>query len=198
MTNDPALEPPLAIGFLTVLDRSPQGLVGGYLVLNERARPLEFHATAPLRSNRVQEILYGPTLRPFLYGEQIGLTLVQASELRPLAVFTDCRPVLALAPLVDVPLWLVLPPPSGTPGPEREPMARSFASEEDLPANFATLSCGANRLACSPSGARAASNRTDSAVQIDEPLAAIVGALNLSEPFERIRAAIEEAQRGAA
>ena len=60
-----------AIGFLTVVTIPDQGLVGGYLVLNAAARPLEFHCTTPVRANRAQEILYGPTLRPYLFGEQI-------------------------------------------------------------------------------------------------------------------------------
>ena len=53
-----------------------QGLFGGYLVLNLLGRPLEFHCTAPVRPNRAQEILYGPTLDPYLCGERIGQTLV--------------------------------------------------------------------------------------------------------------------------
>ena len=63
------------IGFLTVVEHQETGLTGGYLVLNTLGRPVEFHCTAPLKTNRAQEILYGPTLRPFLYGEQIGQTL---------------------------------------------------------------------------------------------------------------------------
>ena len=51
-----------AIGFLTVTRDLEQGLFGGYLLLNALGRPLEFHCTAPVRPNRAQEILYGPTL----------------------------------------------------------------------------------------------------------------------------------------
>ena len=63
-----------SVGFLTVQEFTDLGLIGGYLILNAVGRPLEFHCTAPVRPNRAQEILYGPTLAPFLYGEQIGLT----------------------------------------------------------------------------------------------------------------------------
>ena len=64
------------LGFLTVVEHPQYGLFGGYLVLNTAGRPLEFHCTAPIKPNRAQEILYGPTLESFLYGEQIGQTLI--------------------------------------------------------------------------------------------------------------------------
>ena len=104
-----------AIGFLTVLEHGQHGLFGGYLVLNTAGRPLEFHCTTPVRPNRAQEILYGPTLRPYLYGEQIGRTLLAKAKSEPLAVCTDVEPALALRDFVPLPLALVLvdPQPAG-------------------------------------------------------------------------------------
>ena len=75
-----------ALGFLTVLEHEQHGLVGGYLILNLAGRPLEFHCTAPVKPNRTQEILYGLTLKPYLYGEQIGQTLLSKSKLSPVVV----------------------------------------------------------------------------------------------------------------
>src|SRR5208282_481003 len=102
-----------AIGFLTVMDDPQHGLFGGYLVLNLAGRPLEFHCTAPIKPNRAQQILYGPTLESFLYGEQIGSTLLGHAKTSPLVVCTDREPVLSLRDLVDVPVALVLPPAVG-------------------------------------------------------------------------------------
>ena len=99
-----------AIGFLTVIDHPQHGLFGGYLVLNLAGRPLEFHCTAPIKPNRAQQILYGPTLESFLYGEQIGSTLLGHAKTSPLVVCTDREPVLSLRDLVDLPVALVLPP----------------------------------------------------------------------------------------
>jgi hypothetical protein len=93
-----------AIGFLAVCDYGDAGLCGGFLVLNSAGRPLEFHCTAPVKANRAQEILYGPTLRPFLFGEQIGRTLVERSKLSPQLVVTDAEPVLAARPLLSMPV----------------------------------------------------------------------------------------------
>src|SRR5690606_5445249 len=97
-----------ALGFLTVVEDSEHGLFGGYLVLNLIGRPLEFHCTTPLKANRAQQILYGPTLDPYLYGEQIAQTLIRKSAVRPQAVFTDQAAVLAAREHVDVPVVLAV------------------------------------------------------------------------------------------
>src|SRR5580693_507018 len=93
-----------AWGFLTVLSSDEQGLIGGYLVLNSSGRPLEFHCTAPIKPNRAQQILYGPTLEPYLFGEQIGRALVTKSTAPPLVICTDLRPAMAVRPLVNAPV----------------------------------------------------------------------------------------------
>ena len=84
------------LGFLTVVEHAQHGLMGGYLLLNAAGRPLEFHCTAPLKPNRAQQILYGPTLEPYLYGEQIAEALVGKATVEPLLICTDARPVLAV------------------------------------------------------------------------------------------------------
>ena len=98
---------PPCLGFLTVVEHADLGLLGGYLILNTAGRPLEFHCTAPVKPGRAQEILYGPTLRPYLYGEQIGQTLLSGSKLTPLLICTDCPPMLALRDHTDLPVALV-------------------------------------------------------------------------------------------
>jgi hypothetical protein len=97
-----------AIGFLTICDYAEGGFCGGFLVLNAAGRPLEFHCTAPVKANRAQEILYGPTLRPFLFGEQIGQTLVARSKAAPLLVVTDAEPALAVRPFIEPPVACLL------------------------------------------------------------------------------------------
>src|SRR5688572_6385653 len=95
------------IGFLTVVEDAEWGLTGGLLILNAAGRPLEFHCTAPLRPNRAQEILYGDTLRPFLYGEQIGQTLLVKARSETLFVCTDLEPVLGVREAVSMPVVLI-------------------------------------------------------------------------------------------
>ena len=95
-------KPKPALGFLTVVEHPQHGLFGGYLLLNLAGRPLEFHCTAPIKPNRAQEILYGPTLESYLYGEQIGCTLLGQAKIEPLAVFTDRPPALGGPQLVSL------------------------------------------------------------------------------------------------
>jgi hypothetical protein len=150
-----------ALGFLTVLEHPQQGLFGGYLVLNMAGRPLEFHCTAPVKANRAQEILYGPTLEPFLYGEQIGQTLLAKAKTAPLVVCTDRPPALAVRQHVQVPVALVLPPqlpipsfPLPTPsGESTQPTAGSRWSDSSWGGTAWLSPKAANRIAgWSPSG----------------------------------------------
>ena len=95
------------IGFLTVVQDDQHGWLGGYLVLNTSSRPLEFHCTAPVKPNRAQQILYGPTLAPYLCGEQIGLALAKKSNVEPAVIFTDVAAMMTLRPLIELPVAYV-------------------------------------------------------------------------------------------
>lgn len=185
-----------ALGFLTVWEHETDGLFGGYLALNLVGRPLEFHCTAPIKANRAQEILYGPTLEPYLYGEQIGQTLLEKATLTPLVICTDSLPALAVRDFVDAPVALVLP--SETPleteispkGGEATPEKRWRLDSAHGPTTpLCHFSLGANRLAVSErsSGDQQA---------IMDRLAEIAQSFDLAEPFNRIREAIVEARGG--
>jgi hypothetical protein len=179
------------IGFLTVREYAERGLFGGYLVLNAAGRPLEFHCTAPVRPSRAQEILYGPTLQSFLYGEQIGGTLVQKAVSKPLFVCTDAAPVLALRDVGEPPLVLVLK--EAEAGPEEassDTSLRVDAPHDALaPPGLIRFVLGANRVAVPQ--AYAQDRDTISNTWQDQ-----FACLNLHEPFTRIHEAIEETQRG--
>jgi hypothetical protein len=170
-------------GFLTVLEFEEQGLIGGYLVLNETGRPLEFHCTAPVKPNRAQQILFGPTLQPYLYGEQIGQTLVSKGATQPTVVYTDVEPVLAMRDFVDMPVALVLAPTEPAEG-AAQPKWRIDRGHSVT--HLATFAVGANRLAV------AQRHRSDETTILDGWQS--LDALDLAEPFERIRDALAEAQ----
>ncbi len=95
------------LGYLTVIDQPKLGLIGGFLVLNPAGRPLEFHCTTPIKPNRAQEILYGSTLEPFLFGEQIAKTLIARSKVPVAYVLTDVAPALAVQDFVEIPVLYV-------------------------------------------------------------------------------------------
>ena len=176
-----------ALGFLTVVQHPQYGLFGGYLVLNMAGRPLEFHCTAPIKPNRAQEILYGPTLESFLYGEQIGQTLLNQAGIAPLLVCTDQPPALATRDHTSTPLVLVLPPEDGRAEEHSGKFFRVDAAHSGGP-RLAIFQLGRNRLAL-PEQA------TEDRRLITERLSDLAESFDLAEPFERIREAIEEAQQ---
>lgn len=178
-----------ALGFLTVVEYEQHGFLGGYLVLNASGRPLEFHCTAPIKPNRAQEILYGPTLEPYLYGEQIGQALVKKSQLEPLVVCTDLGPVLAVREFVDCPVALVLSCPAAETAAAANGDGRTFRVDRAHGATTAPkFRLGRNDLAVSGAW------ETDQQ-RIAEAIAPLAEHFDLSEPFARIRGAIDEAQR---
>ena len=163
-----------AVGFLTVAESTETGFVGGLLVVNALGRPLEFHATTPIRPSRAHEILYGNTLLPFLLGERIAGSLVAHAKTALRLVFTDRFEV-----------WQGL-------GEVSETLALLASHEQ-----FASLPLPPNsRTSDLPSGLKVLpATRTISSL-VDE----VMGTLrieDLTEPFERIREALEEAQKAA-
>jgi hypothetical protein len=97
------------LAFLTIL-HEPAGYVGGYLVTNLWGRPLEFRLSTAVQPNRVQQILYGNTLEPYLASELIGKTLVDKTATQAQILFTDMRAVLDLRLLVPTPVAHLTPP----------------------------------------------------------------------------------------
>jgi hypothetical protein len=161
-------KPAPCLGFLSVVENDQLGLLGGYLLLNAAGRPLEFHCTAPVKASRTQEILYGPTLRPFLLGEQIGQTLLAKSKLSPLAVCTDTPDMLAARDFTHLPFVLVM---DARPAPPAFQLAR-------------------NQVVTAPGY-----SSDEQAIRAAWPVQA--DQLDLAEPFTRIREALDEAQKTA-
>src|SRR5689334_20873515 len=161
-----------AIGFLTVTEHAEHGLFGGFLILNVSGRPLEFHCTAPLKPSRAQEILYGPTLRPFLFGEQIGQTLLAKAKVKPFLVCTDTQSMLAAREFSDVPLLQV-----------------QYTDHDDAAEASKSFALGRRRVVASPT------HPDDQTIAQEKWSTAHADSLDLLEPFARIREALEEAQK---
>ena len=104
------------LGFLSVL-REPAGYVGGYLATNRWGRPLEFRLSSPVQANKVQQILYGPTLEPYLCSDLIGRKLIEKAAVQAQFVFTDQPAALDLRLHLDVPVGLFLADARNLPGP---------------------------------------------------------------------------------
>src|SRR5437868_14632776 len=99
----PTATPFAHLGFLTVLHEAG-GFLGGYLVTNLWGRPLEFRLSTAVQPNKVQQILYGPTLGVYLAADLIGKTLVEKTATPVRLVLTDSRDVLELRRSLVVPV----------------------------------------------------------------------------------------------
>lgn len=168
--------PPAHLGFLTVL-QDGHGYFGGYLVTNLWGRPLEFRLSTAVQPNKVQQILYGPTLRTYVSADLIGKTLVDKTNAGVAVVLSDAREVLELRRVVDMPVvWIA---------PAGDPDAAALAA--------------AGLTALEPGGGRGPvlahpSYPGDVAV-VAELLAGLGAGFDVAEPFGRIRDAVIEARK---
>ena len=164
---------PINLGFLTVLHEA-NGYLGGYLVTNNWGRPLEFRLSTAVQPNRVQQILYAATLKPYLCADLIGKTLVDKTSAIAQLVVTDTQDVLELRPRVEAPVVWLAPP---------EAVLPEGADNCVKPAE-----AGRGPVLVHPR------YPADVAV-VREMLAGMEGILDLTEPFARIREAIGEARK---
>ena len=167
-----------AFGFLTVVEDDLHGFFGGYLVLSELGRPLEFHCSTPVFPSPAQKILYGSTLRSYVLGELIGPVLVEKAKLPVLAVLTDLEEMLSLGLVWNGVLAFV-----GA-GSEGENGVISPPAEASSPGLVLEGYC-----------LRGSSTCCWGAEDLRGTLSTLVSYVDLAEPFERIREAIQEAQR---
>jgi len=103
---DKAAADKLHLGFLRVISMDA-GYVGGLLVTNRIGRPLEFQCTTPVRPNKTQEVLYGPTLESFLYSEVLGRTLLDRMAVKPDVLLIDQPELLAIREICSSPVLLL-------------------------------------------------------------------------------------------
>ncbi len=161
----------LALGFLTVL-REANGYLGGYLVVNGWGRPLEFRLTSAVQPNRVQQILYGGTLEPYICADLIGKTLVEKAGMPVQLVITDREEVLDLRLKLEAPVAWLAP---------AETRAESAGVARPAAGARGPVLCHP-RFAADADAVRGVLDRLDAT-------------FDLAEPFQRIREAIGEARK---
>jgi hypothetical protein len=177
----------LPLGFMSIYQVAGAGAVGALLVLNERARPLEFHCTAPVQPSRTQQILYGATLHPYLYGEEIAVALLRRARAPIALAITNERAMLAARHLWDRSICLLGGPATTdeTDDVDRIPAADTrlaSASEPLHPFHIGPFCCYCHQAHLED--AAMATSIWEQSTRFD-----------LAEPFERLREAVEEAHR---
>jgi hypothetical protein len=163
------------IGFLTVLQEAG-GYVGGYLVTNSWGRPFEFRISSAVQPNKVQQILYGGTLEPYICGDLIGKTLVDKAGIPVQLLVTDREAVLDLRLKLESPvLWLM---------PSSDPRTATASADQVVFPSAA----GRGPVVCHPRYPGDVGAARDLLDRVDNTL-------DLAEPFTRIREAIGEARK---
>jgi hypothetical protein len=94
----------IRLGFMTAVEVGDRNYVGGLLVTDRFGRPLEFQCTTPIKPNRTQELLYGPTLVPFILGDLLGKALLDRVSVKPSLIMTSRVEMLQLRSKVDLPI----------------------------------------------------------------------------------------------
>jgi hypothetical protein len=163
----------IQLGFLTI-QHDPLGYSGGYLLTNAWGRPLEFRLTTTVQPNKVQQLLYGPTLRPYLCADLIGKALVEKASTPPTLLITDCDAVLDLRPQVALPVaWLA---------PHDHPQATALEQAGAL-----VVKTTSHALLCHARHPEDL-DRVKAILHAADPV-------DLAEPFHRVREALAEAKK---
>lgn len=162
--------PKAQLGFLGVVNIAGTGYVGGLLVTNQLGRPLEFQCTTPVRPNRTQEILYGPTLTSFICADLIGKTLFDRLQVKPQMILCDQPEMLALRAAISLPVGLILSKKSVDEG---------------------TLKAGMHQL-------KLHDDFLSELGDVTMIVKSIPGDADLIEPLERVREALQETLRAGA
>ena len=194
----------LRLGFLTAIEVPDQGYVGGLLVTNRHGRPLEFQCTAPVKPNRTQEILYGPTLGPFLLGELIGRALIEKSGIKPHLILTERAEILELRQHIEVPVACLTSDAATLPAPSAGSENSTSVSSIDLLRQKPVATGGAREhgeqgealvLRMGRQFVRFHSAHSQDCQAFTEDATLIPRDADLREPFERVREALQETVR---
>jgi len=168
------------LGFLTVSHES-NGYLGGYLVTNKWGRPLEFRLSSAVQPNHVQKVLYANTLKPYICSDLIGKTLIDKTAAPAELIITDNRHCLDLRNSLDIPVaWLAHA--------QRVEQNDDLLSPPPTEENHSDTLIVRDTLHCH-------SYFPQDVQTINDLLDGLIGMIDLSEPFSRVREAMGEARK---
>lgn len=155
----------IRLAFIDITSFSDGSLRGGLLTTDAATRPFEFRVTSPIRPTSIQQILYGNSLKDYVYSELICVPLVKATKEKISLILVKEGYLISMRPLLSVPVIYLQ---SGDLGDGEETKQLKFATHRNYPKERSFA---------------------------QEILASIMQQHDLLEPFERIRLAINEVQR---
>ncbi len=157
----------IRLAFIDVAIFSDGSIRGGILTTDIETRPYEFRATSPIKPTQLQQILYGASLKDYVYNELICAPLVRATKEKLSVVLVKESYLLAMRPLVSVPVILV-----------QDEHNQVLEGIKPLSLIFSSHKNFKNELSYAQT-----------------VLAPIANKHNLIEPFERLKLALSEVQR---
>ena len=155
----------IRLAFIDVAVFSDGSIRGGILTTDIQTRPYEFRITSPIKPTQMQQILYGTSLKDYIYGELICAPLVKATKEKLSVVLAREPYILAMRPLVTVPVILVR-------------QDGKNVDERIKPVSFSSHKNFQNELSFAQT-----------------ILTPILQTLDLIEPFDRLKLALNEAHR---
>jgi hypothetical protein len=183
-------------GYLSILQSPEHGYFGGYLIVSPLGRPMEFHCTAPIWPSRAQEILYGPTLRSYVMGDQIAGALLSAARLTPRLVLTDQAEVVCAKRPSEMSFVLVL---SRQASDNEATIATTLlgdtASRQAVQPELSTMPPWSEPFTAVGYLVRHLCAAGSRSCDIIDLLSILAKRVEIEEPFGRIHEAIREAQR---
>lgn len=168
-----------SIGYLVSYEDELLGFVGGLLVVNQNARPLEFHCSIPFRPSSAQRVLYGETLEPYLLVDQIPSVLMGKTQAKLDSLIVEGTVLLELRHRVKIPIGSLLTRTSVDSNPGNE------SPDERVTGNTSADSTGDSGYTIHPKF------QQDQLV-ISRALSLLARHVEIDEPMERLRVAIEE------
>lgn len=97
----------IRLAFIEVAIFSDGSIRGGILTTDIETRPFDFRVTSPVKPTQVQQILYGASLKNYVYGELICAPLVKATKEKLSLVLTKDNYLISIRPLVPTPVVLI-------------------------------------------------------------------------------------------
>jgi len=94
---------------MTATDSSHSAYLGTVMVTDARGLPKEFRHTEPIRPTRIQRVLYGGAIEPYLRADVIGSCLLKDLKAKPTAVIVREEALLAVHQQAGCPVVAVFP-----------------------------------------------------------------------------------------
>jgi len=88
-SSAPKDQPGLRFGYVVIVEGPDNGYRGGYLCTDHHGVPIDFWHTTAVKPTRIQELLYGAALKPQLFGKHIAASLLGRADASPTLLLVD-------------------------------------------------------------------------------------------------------------